>query len=89
MCPATNDEKLAAAKLPFQSLVGGLIYAAKTRPDVAFAISDVARFMNCWGVDHFKAALRILRYLYATRNRVIHIKPESDDLVVTAFSDAN
>ena len=89
MCPATNEEKLAAAKLPYQSLVGGLIYACKTRPEVAFAISDVARFMNCWGVDHFKAALRILRYLYATRDKCIHIKPNGNDLVVSAYSDAN
>ena len=48
--------------MPFQSLVGGLIYVAKTRPDVSFAISDVARFMSCWGAMHFKAALRILMY---------------------------
>ena len=38
MCPATSYEKIDAAKLPYQSLVGGLIYVAKTRPDVSFAI---------------------------------------------------
>ena len=42
-----------------------------------------------WGVDHLKAALRILRYLYATRDKCIHIKPNGNDLVVSAYSDAN
>ena len=54
MCPKNDDEKLAAAKLPFQALVGGLIYVTKTRPDVAYQISDVARFMSNWGVEHLK-----------------------------------
>jgi hypothetical protein len=30
-----------------------------------------------------------LRYLYATRDRVIHIKPDRDDLCLSAYSDAN
>ena len=89
MCPATSDEKIDAAKLPYQSLVGGLIYVAKTRPDVSFAISDVARFMSCWGAKHFKAALRILMYLYHTRDKCIHIKPDKNDFLLSAFSDAN
>ena len=89
MCPATSDEKIDAAKLPYQSLVGGLIYVAKTRPDVSFAISDVARFMSCWGAKHFKAALRILMYLFHTRDKCIHIKPDKNDFVLSAFSDAN
>ena len=37
--------KLDAAQLPYQALLGCLIYAAKTRPDVAYAISDAARFI--------------------------------------------
>ena len=89
MCPVTSDEKIDAAKLPYQSLVGGLIYVVKTRPEVSFAISDVARFMSCWGARHFKAALRILMFLYHTRDRCIHIKPDNNDFLLSAYSDAN
>ena len=89
MCPKNDDEKLAAAKLPFQALVGGLIYVTKTRPDVAYQISDVARFMSKWGVEHFKAALRILRYLYCTRDVCLSIMPDERDMIVSCYVDAN
>ena len=45
--------------------------------------------MSCWGAKHFKAALRILMYLYHTRDKCIHIKPDKNDFVLSAFSDAN
>ncbi len=64
---ASDVDKAAAAKLPYPALLGCLIYCAKTRPDVAYAISDAARFMGCWDSEHFNAAMRILRYLYTTR----------------------
>ena len=35
MLPQTDREREEAARLPMQQLVGGLIYANKTRPDVA------------------------------------------------------
>ena len=89
MCPKSDDEKLAAAKLPFQALVGGLIYVTKTRPDVAYQISDVARFMSEWGVEHFKAAMRILRYLYCTRDVCLCIMPDERDMIVSCYVDAN
>ena len=73
---ASDDDVAAASKLPYQALLGSLIYCAKTRPDIAFAISDAARFMGRWSAEHFKAALLILRYLYTTRERCIHIKPD-------------
>ena len=85
---ANAAEKADAAKLPYQALLGCLIYCAKTRPDVAYAISDAARFMGCWDNEHFAAAMRILRYLYTTRERRLHIRR---DVVfdLYAYSDAN
>jgi hypothetical protein len=85
----TEAEKRAAKDLPFQSLLGGLIYAVKTRPDVAYAVSDSARFMCGWGVDHFKGALRILKYLYSTRDHKISINPGEGTPVLYGYCDAN
>jgi len=87
--PKTAEEKKEAAQLPFQALVGSLIYAVIIRFDVAEALSDVARFMNVWGVKHFKAAVRILRYLYSTRDRCLSLAPKAkENLVLSAYSDA-
>ena len=87
--PKTEEEEREAKKLPFQALVGSLIYVSKTRPDVAYAISNVARFMSCWGVVHFKAALRILTYLYQTRDMKHVIKSSDNDIILHAYVDAN
>lgn len=88
--PVTEKEKNEAKKLPMQSLLGGLIFTIKTRWDVAYAISDVTRFMSYWGKSHFKGAMRILKYLYATRDRGVVISPDpNENLVMSVYCDAN
>ena len=89
MLPKTEEEKKNAAKLPYRELVGSLIYVTKTRPDVAYDVSDVARFMSDWGKEHFTAALRILKYLYATRDRTLLISPNSEPISLSVYCDAN
>ncbi|KAF4435725.1 putative retrotransposon HobS hobase [Fusarium austroafricanum] len=52
----------------YKKVIGSILYAAViSRPDIAFAISRLARFMNNPGVKHVKAANRVLNYLYDTR----------------------
>ena len=87
--PPPKEEKQAASKLPYQELVGGLIYAIKTRFEIAYAVSDVARFMGEWGEEHFKAALHILRYLYSTKEQSLTIKPTPNAPLLVAYCDAN
>lgn len=87
--PKTEAEEMEAQTLPYQALVGSLIYVSKSRPDVAYAISDVARFMSRWGKAHWKAAVRILRYLYSTRDKCLTINCSPDNLVLRGYVDAN
>jgi hypothetical protein len=63
---------------PFQdswncsSIVGMLLYlAGNTRPDIAFAVHQVARFA------HGIAAKRILRYLFGTKHKGLILEPTS------------
>src|SRR5437762_62777 len=52
--------------------MGSLLYAAiTTRPDIAFAVSRLARFNQNPSVDHRDAVDRLLRYLYRTRGLAI------------------
>lgn len=47
----------------FRSLVGGLNYLSHTRPDIAFSVGVVSRFMHNPNKLHLGAAKRILRYI--------------------------
>ncbi|KAL3712549.1 hypothetical protein TMatcc_001248 [Talaromyces marneffei ATCC 18224] len=48
----------------YQRKVGSIMYAAvSTRPDVAFAVSRLARFLSNPGPEHHKAADKVLCYL--------------------------
>ena len=53
----------------FQQKVGSILFIAiSTRPDIAFAVSRLARHNLNPNEDHHKAANRVIHYLYATRS---------------------
>ncbi|RFN41883.1 putative retrotransposon hobs hobase [Fusarium flagelliforme] len=52
----------------YKRAVGSALYASIiSRPDVSFAVSRLARFMNNPSEQHLHALNRVLNYLYATR----------------------
>lgn len=58
--------------LMYQRKTGSLLYAAiTTRPDIAFAVSRLARFNQNPSVEHHEAADRVIQYLYRTRGMAI------------------
>jgi hypothetical protein len=86
--PTTPEEKRVAEKLPFRELLGSLIYVAKTRLDICYHLSDCARFLSGWGVEHYQAAIRILQYLLSTSHIQLIIKSE-DNMNLSIYCDAN
>ena len=60
-----DPEKLP--RVPYQMLIGSLMYAMVcTRPDIAFAVGKLSRYNNCYTMEHWEYAKRVLRYLKAT-----------------------
>jgi len=56
----------------YRSILGMLLYVSgNTRPDIAFAVSQCARFSHAPRVSHGKAIIKIIRYLKGTRDRGI------------------
>ncbi|XP_016567302.2 uncharacterized mitochondrial protein AtMg00810-like [Capsicum annuum] len=55
-----NEEEELADARRFRSLVGGLIYLTYTRPDIAFSVGVVSRFMQQPPKVHYDAAKKIL-----------------------------
>ena len=65
-----NDgNSCAVDQTMYQSMVGTLLYAATTtRPDIAHAVSVVAKFSSAPTAAHLTAVKRIFRYLKATKH---------------------
>ena len=62
----------------YRSVVGVMMMylATNSRPDIAFAVNQVARFSNDPKGIHERAVKRIGRYLKATKNRGMIIVPD-------------
>eukprot|EP00794_Sanderia_malayensis_P020789 gene20789-22827_t len=75
-------------KTMFQSLVGSLLYAALgTRPDIQYAVSNVAKYSAAPTQAHLNAAKRVLRYLKGTKNFALWYC-QTDGQVI-GYSDAD
>ena len=54
--------------IPYREAVGSLMYAVvRTQPDIAYAVSYLARFMANPGRTHWEAVKRVIRYLKELR----------------------
>ena len=59
-----------------------------TRPDLAFVTGMLGRFQSNPGLDHWKAAKKVLRYMQGTKNFMLTYK-KSDNLEVIGYSDSD
>lgn len=77
-------------KKSFQAIVGCLNYLANnTRPDIAFAVSNLSRHMADPGEHHAVAAKRVLRYLAGTPAIGLNYQRSKDVDILTVYSDAD
>ncbi|KAE8657094.1 hypothetical protein F3Y22_tig00116997pilonHSYRG00993 [Hibiscus syriacus] len=81
--------KLIEDAREFRSMVGALLYACHTRPDIVYSVSKVAQFMHEPRESHLQAAKRILRYLAGTTEYGLLFKPSKETLRVVAFADTD
>jgi hypothetical protein len=83
------DERLQLNKLPYRSLVGCLLYLAiSTCPNISHAVQQLSQYLNSYSFDHWKAALRLVRYLKGTRNLKLHLGGNRP-ITLHAFSDSD
>lgn len=83
-----NKSNVCEERLPFQKLIGSLMYlAVLTRPDIAYSVSYLSQFNNCYSYVHWNYAKRILKYLSQTKTYCLKYSKESAGLV--GFVDAD
>ena len=87
--PATKEHRDMMAAIPYRQAIGKLQYlAVSTRPDIAAALSRVARFVSNPGATHWAAVKRILRYLQGTLGAVLTFSG-SRGSTLKAYADAD
>ena len=87
-CPKSDAEKAEMAKVPYSSAVGSLMYAMIcTRPDIAFAVGVVSRYMSNPGKKHWEAVKGVMRYLNGTKELCICFG--SREACVLGYTDAD
>ena len=59
-----------------------------TRPDIAFAVGMLGRYQSNPGIDHWKAAKKVMRYLQGTKDYMLMYR-RTDHLEVEGYSDSD
>ena len=93
--PMEQNLKLEPAEelnesIKYRNLIGALLYiSSATRLDISYSVNYLSRFQNCYDETHYKYALRILKYLYLTKD--LKLKYERNDKVdiIECYVDAD
>ena len=84
-----SDGEPMSESWSYPSIIGMILYlASNTRPDIAFAVSQVARYSHHPKQSHANAVKHIVRYLSKTCDKGIIVKA-SVDLSLDCFVDAD
>ena len=85
----SEQERAAMKKVPYRSAIGSLLWlTTTTRPDIAFAVGQVARFSHEPAQAHWTAVKRIFRYLQHTKDFGLHYQKTSKAQLI-GFSDSD
>ena len=82
-----TEETCEVDKNNYQSAVGSLLYVS-TRPDIALAVSSVAKFCNNPTSTHWTAVNRIFRYVKGTKDYMLRYH-KGGTMDCTGYSDAD
>jgi hypothetical protein len=88
-CPKNELEQQQMKSISYASAVGSLMYAqVYTRPDIALAVGMLGRYQSNPGLEHWKAAKRVMRYLQGTKGYSLTFK-HADSLEVFGYTDSD
>ncbi|XP_019090948.1 PREDICTED: uncharacterized protein LOC109128623 [Camelina sativa] len=82
-----EGKELTNPKL-YRSMVGGLLYLAATRPDLAFAASYLSKSLSQPREQHLQEAKRVLRYIQGTIDYGLNFKKTSQ-VELVGYSDSD
>ncbi|RVW21180.1 Retrovirus-related Pol polyprotein from transposon TNT 1-94 [Vitis vinifera] len=88
-CPKNELEKKDMERFPNASAIGSLMYAQVcTRPDIVYIVGMLSRYLSNPGMDHYKKAKRVIRYLQRTKDYMLTYR-RSSHLEIVGYSDSD
>ncbi|RVW26309.1 Retrovirus-related Pol polyprotein from transposon TNT 1-94 [Vitis vinifera] len=88
-CPKNELEKKDMERFPYASAVGSLMYAQVcTRSDIAYIVGMLGRYLSNPGMDHWKKAKRVMRFLQRTKDYMLTYH-RSSHLEIVGYSDSD
>ncbi|GJU11250.1 retrovirus-related pol polyprotein from transposon TNT 1-94 [Tanacetum coccineum] len=90
-CPVRDCDVERMSKVPYANAVESLMYLMVcTRPDIAYAVSVVSRYLANPGKNHWEAVKWILKYLRGTANvGLVYGTDRGNHVDVTGFVDSD
>ena len=86
--PKMDDEDVLGPEMPYLSAIGALMYlATHTRPDIAFAVNLLSRFISCPTLGHWNGIKHVLRYPQGMKDLGLFYTNHNKDGLV-GFADA-
>jgi hypothetical protein len=73
----------------YRSVVGSLRYLVNTRPDLAYSIGIVSRYMEAPTMEHWAVVKHILRYIKGTTNFGLVYLKERGKMKILDYSDSD
>ena len=79
-------------RIPYASAIGSLMYAQVcTRPNIAYIVGLLGRYLSNPGKDHWIATKQVMRYLQRTKDYMLTYRKtdqlESLDILTSIFLD--
>ena len=74
----------------YRSIVRSLRYLVNTRPDLAYSVGIVSRYMEAPTTEHLSAVKHILRYIKGTTNfGCVYTRDEGGKIKLYGYSDSD
>ena len=97
MCPSSTSDVEYMSTVPYREVVGALLWCSLIcRPDLSYAVNQVAKFNSNPGIAHWEAVQRILIYAYQNKDwGIIYNGPMDHNVVYDpiinfgSWADAN
>lgn len=85
-----EPDKTKLCNVPYREAVGSLMFLSiVSRPDIAYAVNVVSRFLNNHGDDHWRAVKRIFAFLVGTKDIGIMYQSGGSKPDLIGYSDAD